>query len=86
VELRRDITQDLAAYRIKLAVRIEEANNAFFLLKRLNDAIQQNAIEAFKKSIGASCLSEAPSAVRRRPDAMAAVAVNGGAEDKENCV
>lgn len=46
VDLCRDIAQNVAGHRIQLAVAIEEADDALFLLERLNDPVQQNAIEA----------------------------------------
>src|SRR6266702_2106876 len=46
VKLRRNLTQDITGDRIQLAVRVEKSDDAFRLLKRLNDPIQQNAIEA----------------------------------------
>jgi hypothetical protein len=46
VELRSNLAQQVAADRIQLPVRVEEANHPLLLLKRLDDAVQQNAVEA----------------------------------------
>ena len=46
LKLSRDITQDIAADWIEIPVASKEPDNAFFLLKGLDQAVEQNAIEA----------------------------------------
>src|SRR4029453_15742344 len=45
MELRGNLAQQVAADRIELPVRVEETHHAFLLLKGLDDAVQQNAVE-----------------------------------------
>jgi hypothetical protein len=44
--LGRDVTEDPFADRVQLAVGVEEPDDAFGLLKGLNQTVQQDAIEA----------------------------------------
>jgi hypothetical protein len=45
VELCRNLAQDIPADRIEISIRAKETNHALLLLERLNDSVQQNAIE-----------------------------------------
>src|SRR3984893_2548929 len=42
----RDAAQSVACHRVELAIRIEEPYHSLRLLERLNQSIQQNAVEA----------------------------------------
>src|ERR1700730_10973655 len=42
----RDAAQSVACHRVELAIRIEEPDHSLRLLERLNQSIQQNAVEA----------------------------------------
>ena len=41
-----DAAQRVAADRVQLPIRVEEANNALWLLERLNQPVQQKPIKA----------------------------------------
>jgi hypothetical protein len=41
-----DVTEDGFAHRVELAIGVEEPDDALGLLKRLNQPVEQNAIEA----------------------------------------
>ena len=45
LKLLGDVAQGVARHRVQLTIRTEEADNSFGLLERLNQAIQQDAIE-----------------------------------------
>jgi hypothetical protein len=45
LELLGNAPQRVPAHRVKLPISIEEANDALWLLERLNEPIQQNAIK-----------------------------------------
>jgi hypothetical protein len=46
VKLRGDVAQYVTADGIHLAIGVEETDDPLFLLERLNDAIEQDAVEA----------------------------------------
>src|SRR5579862_3982232 len=46
LEVFGNVAQDLAAHRINLPIGVEEADRALGLLERLNQTVEQNAIEA----------------------------------------
>src|SRR5262249_56348516 len=46
LELIGNATQRVPAHRIELPIRVEEANDALWLLERLNQPIQQDAVKA----------------------------------------
>jgi hypothetical protein len=46
LELPGNLAQHVAAYRIHLAVRVEEANHPLGLLEGLDQTVQQNSVEA----------------------------------------
>jgi hypothetical protein len=46
LELSCDVAQDIPADRIQITVGSEETDDSLFLLKRLDEAIEQNAVKA----------------------------------------
>ena len=74
-DIERDI--NMPAHRIKLPVGIEEADDAFRLLERLNQTVQQDAIEATVLPSNAALVvfakgvHEQPPADPRQPDSAA---------------
>jgi hypothetical protein len=46
LKLLGNAAQCLPAHRIQLAISVEEADDAFWLLKRLNQPVQQDPVKA----------------------------------------
>ena len=77
LKLLGNVPEHMPAHRIKLPVGIEEADDAFGLLERLNQTVQQDAIEATVLPsnaalvVSAKGVHEQPPADPRQPDSAA---------------